>query len=220
MSRALRAVMASSFVLSIALEAFPSHAQPVEKFRGTVLSTVPMAGITATMRGSGAFAIRATEQGLNAALGANVASRLGTKLLILRVGAKLTDDLLPACMNESVRDSQQCPQALGTLKDGPFDVTFGQGQPALPGSGESIFAAYLRDARYKDVYAVCGYVMPGARRLSCAVVFLHDGDEYKIDSATVSDTTDLGLLRCAALRLTRIVWTDVRPFDHLCPGQG
>src|SRR5258707_15878156 len=60
-------------------------------------------------------------------------------------------------------------------------------------------------------------LMPGNRRLSCAVVFLHDGDEYKIDSAIVSNETNLGLLRCGALRLTQIVWPAVKPFDDLCP---
>jgi hypothetical protein len=175
-----------------------------------------MPGITATTRGPDAFAILATEQGLLSALGEDAASRLRIKLLVLRVGAKLTDDLLPPCLNESMRDAQQCPRLLGTTqKDGPFDVSFGPGQPAMP--GEFIYRAYLSDARHKDIHAICNYLMPGNRRLGCAVVFLHNGDEYKIDSAIVSDDTNLGLMRCSALKLTQIVWVDGKPFDDLCP---
>jgi hypothetical protein len=131
-------------------------------------------------------------------------------------GAKLTNDLLPPCMNESIRDAQQCLRLQGvTQKDGPFDVTFGPGQPAMP--GETTYHAYLHDARHEGVHAICKYLMPGNRRLGCAVAFLHNGDEYKIHSATVSNDTNLGLMRCGALRLTQIVWPDVRPFDDLCP---
>jgi len=195
---------------------------PIDRFRGAPLNTAPMPGITAVTRGSDAFAIRATEQGLLTALGEDVVSRLRiklpAKLLVLRVGAKLTEDLLPPCMNESMRDAQQCPWLLGTMqKDGPFDVTFGPGQPAML-QGEFVYRAYLHDARHSGVHAICNYLMPGNRRGSCAVVFSHNGDEYKIDSAIVSDDTNLGLVRCAALRLTQIVWSDVKPFDDLCPG--
>lgn len=199
------------------------QAQPqIDRFRGAVLNTAPMPGITSVTRGSGAFAIRATEQGLLTALGEDFVSKLRikfpAKLLILRVGAKLTEDPLPPCMNESVRDAQQCPRLQGTtLKDGPFDVTFGPGEPAMP-QGQFIYRAYLNDARHKYVHAICNYLMPENRRMGCAVVFLHSGDEYKIDSAIVSDDTILGLVRCAALRLTQIVWSEVKPFDDLCPG--
>jgi len=189
---------------------------PIERFRGAVLNTAPMPGITAITRGRDAIAIRATEQGLLTILGEDAVSKMRIKLLVLRVGAKLTEDLLPPCMNESMRDAEQCPRLLGTTqKDGPFDVTFGPGQPAMP--GEIVYRAYLNDARHKDVHAICNYLMPGKLRGQCAVVFLHDGDEYKIDSAIVSDDTNLGLVRCAALRLTQIVWSEVKPFDDLCP---
>jgi hypothetical protein len=194
---------------------------PTERFRGAALYTAPMPGITATTRGRDAFAIRATEQGLLTAVGEDVASKLRITLpnsFSLRVGAKLIEDLHPLCTNESVRDAQQCPRLLGTTqKDGPFDVTFGPAQPGMAPPGQFAYRAYLNDARHTDVHAICYYLMPGNRRTLCAVVFLHNGDEYKIDSPIVSDDTNLGLVRCAALRLTQIVWPDIKPFDDLCP---
>lgn len=151
-----------------------------ESFRGSPLNTVPAPGIIATIRGRDAFSVLASEAGLRMALGEAVASKLGTKRLTLRVGARLVDDLLPPCVNESLSDAVLCPKELGrTLRDGPFDVTFGRGQAGMP--GETIFQAYLRDPRYPGIHAICSYVMPGQQRLSCAVLFLHDGDEYRID---------------------------------------
>lgn len=212
----LRTALSIAFTALLAVGAFTAAQAPSERFRGTAINTAPMPGITATTRGHDAFQILADERGLLAALGEDVVSKLKIKLLVLRVGAKLTNDLLPPCMNESIRDAQQCPRLRGvTQKDGPFDVTFGPGEPAMP--GETIYHAYLHDARHEGVHAICRYLMPGNRRLGCAVAFLHNGDEYKIHSATVSNDTNLGLMRCGALRLTQIVWPDVRPFDDLCP---
>src|SRR5262245_55374714 len=107
----LRAAIGLEFALLLGVGAISSvQAQgSVERFRGTALNTAPIPGITATTRGRDAFQIVADEEGLFAALGEHVASKLGTKRLVLRVGAKLTDDLLPPCRNESMRDAQQCP---------------------------------------------------------------------------------------------------------------
>jgi hypothetical protein len=188
----------------------------VESFRGSPLNPVPAPGITATTRGRDAFSLLATEAGLRVVLGEDVASKLGTKVLVLRVGARLVDDLLPPCANESLTDAVLCPKQLGrTLRDGPFDVTFGHSQPGMP--GETIFRAYVRDRRRTGIHAICSYVMPRQQRLSCAVLFLHNGDEYRIDPITVTNDTDLGLLRCSALRLAQLAWPSVRPYADLCP---
>src|SRR5262245_49218471 len=79
-----------------------THAQPpIERFRGAVLNTAPMPGITAVTRGRDVIAIRATEQGLLTVFGEDAVSKMRIKLLVLRVGAKLTEGLLPPCMDES-----------------------------------------------------------------------------------------------------------------------
>src|SRR5262245_3739106 len=100
----LRALIGLQFTLLAAGSISSAQAQwSVETFRGTALNTAPIPGITGTTRGRDAFQIVATEEGLLAALGEHVTSKLGTKRLVLRVGAKLTDDLRPPCRNESMR---------------------------------------------------------------------------------------------------------------------
>ena len=188
---------------------------PIELFRGTPLHEEQSSGIYVALRGSGAFSIDVRENGLRRLFGQDVVAKLKLKFLILRIGARAVD--LEQCTNESLRDAQECTKRFGTMRiEGPFEITFGpRARPGPP--GQFFYEAYLHDVRHKGVYAICPYLLPKNQRLGCAIVFSHDGDEYKIDHITLSDDTDLSLMRCIALKTTKFVWPSVKPFDDLCP---
>jgi hypothetical protein len=188
---------------------------PIELFRGTPLHEAASSGIYVALRGSDAFSVDVREKGLRKVLGQDTAEKLKLKSLTLRVGKRMID--LKPCANESLQDARECTDRFGVMKrEGPFEITFGP--KAFPGpDGQFTHEAYLHDLRHDGVYATCAYILPKNERLGCAIVFSHDGDEYKIDNIMLKDDTDLGLMRCIALRMTKFAWPSVKPFDDLCP---
>src|SRR5215813_8509228 len=120
-----------TLILAVAALVGTQAQVPIEKFRGTVLNEAPASGITSSLRGSGAFAAQATEKGLLKLFGEKAISKLKPKKIYLRVGNNIS--LPRECTNESIDDAEKCTKILTPKKkEGPFEVVFGPGQPAMP----------------------------------------------------------------------------------------
>jgi hypothetical protein len=189
---------------------------PVEKFRGVAIVTTPFPGVIAATRGADAFQVAVKRNHLTSLLPPGATADPTMRGITLRVGAALLDFQQPPCTDDGFAAAKQCLANQRKSKVGRFDMATGP----VVGDASKVGAMrykYYADAKRPGQYVACVVIEGlGDEFGSCVLTFRHGDIDFRADMDTFTDKTDLGLWRCAALRLSQKVWIGTPAFEKDC----